>query len=180
VTFSIFSYFLHIEPVVFKPPNKAVILRGCDFLDLFVLLHIQPAALQAPRQSRHPERSASRIYRKQRALWRGVEEPVPSVAEGTPAMLLCRCSWEFSARKLHRKIKKSQTPDRSGVEWRDLLFFPPTLISSSVTFSLRHYSRTRTSPQTVAVASPQTYLREYLLSGRSPHNLRRCWSGWPG
>jgi hypothetical protein len=50
-------------------------LTGYDFLDLFVLLHVQPAALQAPKQSRHPERSASRIYRKQRALWRGVEGP---------------------------------------------------------------------------------------------------------
>ena len=29
----------------------------------------------APRQSRHPERSASRIYRKQSASWRGVEGP---------------------------------------------------------------------------------------------------------
>jgi hypothetical protein len=30
----------------------------------------------------HPERSASQIYRKRRALWRGVEEPAPSIAEG--------------------------------------------------------------------------------------------------
>ena len=40
---------------------------------------------------------------------RGVEEPVLSVAEGTPAMPVGRCSWELSGRKLHRKIKKSQT-----------------------------------------------------------------------
>jgi hypothetical protein len=51
------------------------------------------------------ERSALQIYRKQRALWRGVEEPVPSVAEGTPAMRVCRCSWELSGRKLQRKKK---------------------------------------------------------------------------
>ena len=69
------------------------------------------------------ERSALQIYRKQRALWRGVEEPVPSAAEGTPAMLVCRCSWERSGRKLQRKIKKSQTPDRSGVEG-PAIFFP--------------------------------------------------------
>jgi hypothetical protein len=35
-------------------------------------------------QNRHPERSASQTYRKQRALWRGVEGP--------PAMLVDRCS----------------------------------------------------------------------------------------
>src|SRR5580700_8532273 len=84
------------------------------------------------------ERSALQIYRKQRALWRGVEEPVPSVAEGTPAMLLCRCSWEFSARKLHRKIKKSQTPDRTGVEGPAIFSLLRFL---SVTFSLRHSTR---------------------------------------
>jgi hypothetical protein len=49
------------------------------------------------------ERSASQIYPKQRALWR--------VAEETPAMLVGRCSWELSGRKLHRKIRKSQTPE---------------------------------------------------------------------
>jgi hypothetical protein len=41
-----------------------------------------------PPQSRHPERSAARIYRVTDGLWRGVEEPVLSVAEGTPAMLI--------------------------------------------------------------------------------------------
>src|SRR5450631_4074887 len=39
VTFSIFSCFLHIKPAVFQ-------------------------ALSSPQQSRHPERSASQIYRK--------------------------------------------------------------------------------------------------------------------
>jgi hypothetical protein len=39
-------------------------------------------------QNRHPERSASRIYRVTQRLWRGVEEPVLSVAEGTSALLI--------------------------------------------------------------------------------------------
>ena len=39
-------------------------------------------------QRRHPERSASHIYRMTQFLWRGVEEPVLSVAEGTPAVLI--------------------------------------------------------------------------------------------
>jgi hypothetical protein len=34
-----------------------------------------PTVVFQPRQSRHPERSASQIYRKQRALSRGVEGP---------------------------------------------------------------------------------------------------------
>jgi hypothetical protein len=36
VTFSIFSCFPQIRPVVFQAPGKAVILRVCDFFDLFV------------------------------------------------------------------------------------------------------------------------------------------------
>jgi hypothetical protein len=39
-------------------------------------------------QNRHPEQSASQIYRLAQGLWRGVEEPVPSVAEGTSAVLI--------------------------------------------------------------------------------------------
>jgi hypothetical protein len=33
------------------------------------------SCISSPPQNRHPERSASQIYRKQRALWRGVEGP---------------------------------------------------------------------------------------------------------
>jgi hypothetical protein len=39
-------------------------------------------------QNRHPERSASQIDRVIQRLWRGVEEPVLSVAEGTSAVLI--------------------------------------------------------------------------------------------
>jgi hypothetical protein len=38
-------------------------------------------------QNRHPERSASPIHPVTQCLWRGVEEPVLSVAEGTSALL---------------------------------------------------------------------------------------------
>jgi triphosphoribosyl-dephospho-CoA synthase len=51
-----------------------VIPRTCDFLDLSVLLHTQPDVFNPP-QSRHPERSASQIYRIPLDLWRGVEGP---------------------------------------------------------------------------------------------------------
>ena len=30
-------------------------------------------------------------------------------------MLVGRCSWELSGRKLHRKIKRSQTPSEAGL-----------------------------------------------------------------
>jgi hypothetical protein len=82
-----------------------VIPRACDFLDLSCFLHIQPAVLQAPQQSRHPERSASQIYRKQRALWRGVEGP--------RRCFVGRWLWELSGHKLQRKITKSQNSERS-------------------------------------------------------------------
>jgi hypothetical protein len=37
--FSIFSRFLQTYRIFFQPPNKTVILRACDFFDLFVFLH---------------------------------------------------------------------------------------------------------------------------------------------
>jgi hypothetical protein len=39
-------------------------------------------------QTRHPERSASQIDCVTQFLWRGAEEPVPNVAEGTSAVLI--------------------------------------------------------------------------------------------
>jgi hypothetical protein len=71
----------------------------------FVLLHIQPAVLQAPQQRRHPERSAAQIYRITEDLWRK--------AEGTPATLPGRCSWELSGHRLQGKLKKSQPPSEA-------------------------------------------------------------------
>ena len=45
-------------------------------------------AVQHIPQNRHPERSASQTYRVTSACGAESEEPVPSVAEGTPAMLI--------------------------------------------------------------------------------------------
>jgi hypothetical protein len=63
-----------------------------------------------PSQIRHPERSAAQICRITNALRRAVEDPVPSVAEGTPAMLVGRCSSELSNHNLQSNIEKSQPP----------------------------------------------------------------------
>src|SRR6202044_1488143 len=49
--------------------------------------NMTPDPLVLP-QTRHPERSASPIDRVTQRLWRGVEEPVLSVAEGTSAVLI--------------------------------------------------------------------------------------------
>ena len=46
-------------------------------------------------QNRHPERSASQMDRVIQRLWRGVEEPVLSVAEGTSAVRNYPCCYEL-------------------------------------------------------------------------------------
>jgi hypothetical protein len=66
--------------------------RGCRPTDLsklalFRLRSFECFSSKLP-QKRHPERSGSKIYRVIQRLWRGVEEPVPSAAEGTPAVLV--------------------------------------------------------------------------------------------
>jgi hypothetical protein len=44
-------------------PHKIIILRVCEHLDLSCSCISNQPILQAPKQSRHPERSASQIYR---------------------------------------------------------------------------------------------------------------------
>jgi len=67
-----------------------------------------------------PERSAPQIYRITESLWRGVEEPVLSEAEGTSAMLVSRCSSELSGHKLWGKSKirgKARNLQLDGPSW---------------------------------------------------------------
>ena len=45
------------------------------------------------------------------SLWRAVEELVLSVAEGTSAMLVNRCSSELSGHQNHEKKSKSHSHD---------------------------------------------------------------------
>src|ERR1700739_2945895 len=56
-------------------PNNFVIRRGCDFFNRCGFDHIQPEDFSNLPQSRHPERSASQIYRLTEGLWRAVEGP---------------------------------------------------------------------------------------------------------
>jgi hypothetical protein len=94
VTFSIFSCLLHIQTLVFQPRDK----------------------------TRHPERSASQIYPKQRTLAR---------SRRTPAMLVGRCSREFSGRKLQRKIKSHKLRAKP----KDLHFRGPFVEARSLRFT---------------------------------------------
>jgi hypothetical protein len=97
-------------------------------------------------------------------LWRGVEEPVPSVAEGTPAMLVCRCSCELSGRKRQRKIKKSQTPSKaeeSAVPWT----LPGKMFSTERTRISRH-----AAPDTATYAP---FLKERRIMLANATNFHR-------
>src|ERR1700749_2395264 len=74
------------EPVVFKPPTKLSSLRSASRMDRVTRCGVEGTCPErvfcifnqlysSPRQNRHPERSASRICRVTRRLWRGVEGP---------------------------------------------------------------------------------------------------------
>src|ERR1700678_1281048 len=52
-----------------------VIPRGCNFFDFPRFCHAQPDCCLKLPQGRHPERSASQIYRLTEGFWRGVEGP---------------------------------------------------------------------------------------------------------
>jgi hypothetical protein len=69
--------------------HKAVILRGCDFFDFSCFWHTQPKYFSNLPQDRHPERSASRIYRLTEGLQRVVEGPrrclLADAIRGSPA-----------------------------------------------------------------------------------------------
>ena len=62
-------------------------------------------------RNRHPERSASQIDRVTQRLWRVVEEPVLSVAEGTSAALSYPCCSELFD---HRSATTESAAIRTG------------------------------------------------------------------
>jgi hypothetical protein len=85
--------------VLLSVPNRIVIPRGCDFFDSCGFYKPNQKIFQNSHQAVITERSASQIYRLTEGFWRGVEEPVPSIAEGTPRMVVGRCSSELSGPK---------------------------------------------------------------------------------
>src|ERR1700755_3615974 len=84
--------------------SLATFPRHADFCanDSDVSRQVVTQKMLEPRQSRHPERSASQIYRKRRTLWRGVEGP--------RQCLLADAIGSFPAANYDWTIKKSPTP----------------------------------------------------------------------
>src|ERR1700684_2498033 len=92
-----------------------VIPRACDFFESSRVFCTRPDVFQFPPKNRHPERSASQIYR--------ITEGFMARSRRTPEMLVGRCSSELSGHKLQGNQKSHKLrPKRSVAEWRDLLF----------------------------------------------------------
>ncbi len=85
--------------VFFQNSHKNVILRACDFFDLFVFFVHLVRCFSTPPQDRHPERSASQIYR--------IMEGSMARSQRTPAMLVDKCSSELSG---HRSPHPADPP----------------------------------------------------------------------
>src|ERR1700722_19360839 len=79
-----FAFFVP-DQMFFGPLHKIVILRACDFFDFPAFLH-PTRYFQSPRKRRHPERSASQIYR--------ITQGFMARSRRTPAMFVRRCSSE--------------------------------------------------------------------------------------
>src|SRR5580700_7893880 len=75
--------------------------RACDFYDLLVFSAYPISCISSPPQSRHPERSASQIYRKQGVL---------SAESKDPGDARWQMLFGVSGRELHGRTKRSQTP----------------------------------------------------------------------
>jgi hypothetical protein len=94
---------------LFRFSHRIVILRACDFIDFHVksssfktrlssraqpicgaprLPHKGLRSVSSPTESSSLSGAPSPIHRVIQRLWRGVEEPVLSVAEGTSAVLI--------------------------------------------------------------------------------------------
>src|SRR5271156_6677610 len=75
------------------PAHHTAPLRACDFIRSVKKPTLKTKSLNAPKTAKinkvtSSQRSPSQIYPVIQCLWRGVEEPVPSAAEGTSAVLI--------------------------------------------------------------------------------------------
>jgi hypothetical protein len=96
------------------------------------------SAYSSPRQSRHPERSACRSIAN-RDLYGAESKSLSERSRGNPGDARLQMLFGAFRPQTTTQDKKVTIPARA--EWRDLLFFPPSSIPSSVTFSLRHSTR---------------------------------------
>src|SRR6266700_4859606 len=115
-------------PFPLNNPLLFVIPRGCDFFDFSCFWYTPPECFSELPQDRHPERSASRIYRLTEGLQR--------VVEGPRGCLLADALHSFPATKTMREIKSHNLRAKPtcpapglpwGVPWRDLQFRGPFL-----------------------------------------------------
>ena len=110
--------------------RKNVILRACDFFDLFVFSAYQPDVFQALQQNRHPERSASRVYRVTQRLMRGVEGP-------RRCLSYPRRSELFNHGSAHRADPPRSFPWAENQEFASILLCP----AATFTFSAATQAR---------------------------------------
>ncbi len=89
--------------------HKNVILRACDFFDLFVLFLHLTGCFSTPPQNRHPERSASQIYH--------ITEGSMARSRRTPAMLVGRCSSELSGHNLQGNLAMALVVEKLRAAW---------------------------------------------------------------
>jgi hypothetical protein len=82
----------------------------CTWGRSFVLLHIQPASLQAPNKAVILSEALRRCIAKQRALWRGVEGP--------RGCLSYPCARSFSPSKPHLADTPRSFPWTEDIKWR--------------------------------------------------------------
>jgi hypothetical protein len=80
-----------------RTADPSATLGGCDFIDFCACGTPSQNVFSKFPQSRHPERSASQVYRLTGFLAR---------SRRTPKTLVCRCSSELSGHKNLREIKK--------------------------------------------------------------------------
>src|SRR6266852_3292124 len=80
--------------VFLQTSHKIVILSGCDFFDFSCFWYTPPECFSELPQDRHPERSASRIYR--------LTEDLRRVVEGPRGCLLADALHSFPATKTMR------------------------------------------------------------------------------
>jgi hypothetical protein len=106
VAFLIFLIFGTPNRNVFQNSHKTVILRACDLFDFSYFSHTQPERFSKLPQDRHPERSASRMYRMTAGLQR--------VVEGPRGCSLADALHSFPATKTMGEIKKVTTSERSA------------------------------------------------------------------
>ena len=84
---------------------------GCDFFDLLCFFN-RPDVFQSPPETRHPERSASQIYRITEGFMARSRRACPERSRGNPGDAVGRCSSKLSGHR-HQEIEKVTASERT-------------------------------------------------------------------